>query len=77
VFLHVPGMSPMQQTVYVPLNERSASTPFVIPEQKLIEGALPPNTLLEVRCRGLLVLMIDLHLAAKHQSHYGGASNST
>jgi len=70
VLLHVPTCreSPVQRTISVPLTGRSESVSLQISEQDLEDGALPRDTLLEVRCRGLLVLMIDLHEAAESRS---------
>jgi hypothetical protein len=79
VLLHVPTSraSPMQRTVSVPLSGRSIPASFVISEQELRDGGLPRDTLLEVRCRGLLVLIIDLHEAAGPRGRQGRAGQST
>ena len=63
VLLHIPSAaaSPIRRSVTVPLSGRSAPLAFSLASTDLEKGALPPDTFLELRCRGALIQIIELH----------------
>ena len=63
VILHIPTVanSPIRRSVPVPLSGQSAPQSFLLQPGELEKGSIPIETLLELRCRGALIQIIDLH----------------
>lgn len=67
---HIPTAagSPFHQSVSIPVTGASQPTTFSAPLSKVDKNGLPPDSLLELRCRGTLVQIIDLQLLLKAPS---------
>jgi hypothetical protein len=67
VLLHIPTAraSPMRRSIAVPLKGRSEPLSFSVPTAELDDGLIPRDTLLELRCRGTLIQVIDLQVAGR------------
>ena len=63
VLLHIATVaaSPIRSPISVPLSGRSEPLSFFVPSADLPGGAIPSDALLEVRCRGALIQIFDLH----------------
>jgi hypothetical protein len=63
VLLHIPtaATSPIRRSLSVPLSGRSKPLSLFVPSTDLEKGAIPADSLLELRCRGALIQIIDLH----------------
>jgi hypothetical protein len=62
VLFHISTMraSPIRNTISVPLSGRSITLPLLVPSADLPFGLIPPDSLIELRCRGALIQMINL-----------------
>jgi hypothetical protein len=62
VLFHVSTMreSPIRNSAAVPLEGRSTPFSLSVPSVALTDGVIPADSLLEIRCRGALIQMIDL-----------------